>query len=485
MLTPCLLLIQQISLAHFCELHGPTSILCTQLNPVSCPTCFPCPTLPPPPAEDLTRNSSISSLFWESPGTPVYHTTAPLLYSPFDSPPTSPHSSNSSYNPYFGEYLPSASSRSSFGRPSFSSDYDFESCDSCSYLVPQGVSDRLPDGAPGSPTKDGKGRHGTPVLRTTQPITAYGPAEYEDEEDEEEEEEQHPDHDHDHDHEDETTDTYFHERNSLDMADPLSHASSSPDSVVNSARSSASSFLPQTHTHTLTYVTTRQPTSPVSYSLLRRSCIRTLSCETLPRSAPNGPLYFGDPVAGYTIAYVFRLKDPSARGRRRTYALIAMGGRDSWRVSTAYVAVTRFFERIAQEIVAMADRVLEKEAASRPSASSGIETPPLSTSLPMPSSAESSTSPEKTKDGRTTKSAATSPTSATRSTRNAEQMSSRLSDVSSFLSAKRVDTEGFPRVSRDVTQAKALSEIVGNERIFVELHQRFVLLLGRLAGTAS
>jgi len=155
---------------------------------------------------------------------------------------------------------------------------------------------------------------------------------------------------------------------------------------------------------------------------------------------------FGDPVAGYTIAYVFRLPDPRARGKLRTYALIALGGRDSWRVGKAMVKVTEIFESVANKITAMADKVLELESSvsSRPSTSERI-TPPLSTSASTMSTLSNRMSPEKK--------SATS-THSSPAARN-------ITPVSSFLSAKKVDPDGYPRVSREVMRAKGLAEIVG------------------------
>jgi len=242
----------------------------------------------------------------------------------------------------------------------------------------------------------------------------------------------------------------------------------SPDSAVDSAISSPLAISNNTHTHYLTYVTTRQPSSPSAYSLLRRSCIRTLSCENLPRGSPSGPLYFGDPVAGYTIAYVFRLADPRARGRRRTYALLALGGRDSWKVSNAMVAVTKAFEAIAARIVALADAVLDRETApatpaSRPGTAVGPAPPSLHPPLPLSASLPAAETPA---------GAAGVPLAPPRL---------GLSDVSSFLSAKKVDPDGYPRVSRDVMRAKGLAEIVGRDAFFVELHAQFCVILAGLA----
>jgi hypothetical protein len=191
----------------------------------------------------------------------------------------------------------------------------------------------------------------------------------------------------------------------------------------------------------------------------------------LPCGKPSGPLYFGDPVVGYTIAYIFRLPDPRARGQKRTYALIALGGRDSWRVGKAMVKVTAVFESIANRIIAMADKVLDRESAASPfnqqlsafsRPSTAMSSPPLSTSA---SSIPVFGSPQKDKS---LSSNASSPAQ-----RN-------ITPVSSFLSAKKVDPDGYPRVSRDVMRAKSLAEIVGREDFFVELHVRFCTLLSSL-----
>ena len=292
--------------------------------------------------------------------------------------------------------------------------------------------EKLPNGAPGSPIRDGKGRHGCPILRTTQPILAQGAAGQSDDEE---------------------------DSPQLSSKNPfLQPGDASPDSAAVPSVGSSQPASRSMHPHLLQFVTAHQPTSPAAYSLLRRSCIRTLSCENLPRGSPSGPLYFGDPIAGYTIAYVFRLPDPRARGRRRTYALIALGGRDSWRVSTAMVHITKVFESIAGQIVSMADQVLERESMlggpmELRSPMPGMMTPPLSTSAPAAAKKD-----DDALDKARSRSTATSP------------VSRNISDVSSFLSAKKVDPDGYPRVSRELMRAKGLAEIVGKENFFVELH---------------
>ncbi|KAJ4291170.1 hypothetical protein N0V90_010368 [Kalmusia sp. IMI 367209] len=134
-----------------------------------------------------------------------------------------------------------------------------------------------------------------------------------------------------------------------------------------------------------------------------------------------------------------------------------MAGRDGLRATKAMVKITEVFESIANRIVALAEKVLEKESAasqnpsqSRP-ATAVPRTPPFGTSATSAQSMPLFTSPQKE---RPFSSVASSP-----ATRN-------ITPVSSFLSAKKVDPDGFPRVSRDVMKAKSLVEIVGMEDFF-------------------
>ncbi|OCK84904.1 hypothetical protein K432DRAFT_344220 [Lepidopterella palustris CBS 459.81] len=425
-----------ISLAHFCEVHGPTSILCTQIQQNPCDTCHH----PVSPAsDDLSQSDSSCNGLYDQ------LSTVRQLSSPFETPPISPRSPSSSHNPYFPSYPSDTDFRRRF---SGSFDKDEDSCENCTFRVPKKVTDRLPNGAPGSPSKDGRGRNNSPVLRTSQPVLAHGaPAPQYDECNSS------PD------------------SSDAEQSKALTAMSHSTSSLPGSTPGSPLYIPRNTHTHTLTYLTMHQPSSPAVFSRLRRSCIRTLSCEMLPFGKPSGPMFFGDPVAGYTIAYIFRLQDPRARGQKRTYALLALGGRDSWRVGKAMVKVTEVFEAIANRIVVMADRVLERESAlssynqntllSRPSTAVPT-TPPLSTSA---SSMPVFMSPQKDK-----------PMSSTASS----PVMRNITPVSSFLSAKKVDPDGYPRVSREVMRAKDLSEIVGRDDFFVELHVRFCTLLSSL-----
>lgn len=391
-----------------------------------------------PPSEEPPPTFSYNGLY-DQPSALKLSSRLPQLTSPFETPPTSPRSPT--HNPYFPSF---PSSDSSFGsrRPSSTFDAEPDVCENCHFVVPKRYSDRLPNGAPGSPSKDGRRRNGSPVLRTSYNFPVRGPLVSDDLSSTDSSD---------------MSDTE--QSKSFDSSASQSYSDSVPTSPLFSSRSM--------HTHTLSYVSTSQPQSPATYSLLRRTCIRTLSTETLPMGKASGPMFFGDSHAGYTIAYVFRLQDPRSRGAKRTYALIAMAGRDSLRASRALVKVTEVFESVANRIVALAEQVLERESAasqnlSRPATAIPPSTPPLGSSV---SSMPAFTSPQK---DRQFSSVASSPT-----TRN-------ITPVSSFLSAKKVDPDGFPRVSRDVMKAKSLVEIVGMENFFVELHKIFCGLLHSL-----
>ncbi|CBX98011.1 hypothetical protein IAQ61_010115 [Plenodomus lingam] len=442
-----------ISLAHFCEIHGPTSIICTQASTSPCGSCNPCAT---PPSEDPQTAYACDALYASQPPASLnlnLHANLPRpLTSPLATPPTSPRSPTN--NSYFPTFPPSSSSSASFAhprRPSSSIDSDGETCENCQMVVPKKYSDKIPSGAPGSPSKDGRGRNGSPVLRTckTFPVRRLPCS---------------PD-------DGSSTDS------SSDLSDtepstsfPSAKSSLDPDSAP------ASPFLLSSrdmHTHTLNYISTSQPQSPTTYSLLRRTCIRALSTEVLPSSKSSGPMMFGDPAAGNTIAYVFRLPDPRSRGARRTYALIAMTGRNDRRAPKAFVQILEVFERVANRIVAMANNTLEREhSVSQTLARPNTTTAAISSPSPLhPSSSSSSSSmPPSFKWAQKDQSPSSTASSPTRN----------ITPVSSFLSAKRLDPDGFPRLSRDLMKAKSLNEIVGQDTFFVELHTLFCNLLHSL-----
>lgn len=362
--------------------------------------------------------------------------TTSTLSTPIDTPQHSPPKEERSH---FGDvpYI----NTSDIYKPRTGSDASEPDCTACNFSVPKSLSAQLPSGAPGSPTKDGHTSNGSPVLRTREAVIAC---------------------DGHHDTSGDDDETQAHQELHPTQYSP-------PLPVI----TNPTAFTSPCHTHTLTYLTTRTSPSPHTYSLLRRASIRTISSELLPRGASAGPFCFGDPVAGYTIAYVFRVPDPYARGSRRTHALLALAGKDGNRAFRASPAIWRTFERIANTIVDGAERVAKAtvaaegdDAASSRTSGAGQQHAArnvYATAKPRPPS--SSAHPQQQSQHQRT-----------------------FTPVSSFLSGRDVDPDGYPMRKpnlwgRQGQRQRSLAELVGNEYLFAELHAEFVALLQMLGRT--
>ncbi|KAH8423346.1 folliculin domain-containing protein [Aspergillus melleus] len=371
-----------LSLTHFCEVHGPTSIICSQVLPFSCSQCYPEHSDISPDDTPATSHDTVSSHGLRKEFSPSKSAEKPTNGSS-KSPKIEDH-------PYFLKSQPSAPEPQKISRVGGA---DGDTCASCSLTLPEGVSKQLPAGAPGTPNGDGKGNNASPVLRSRELVYSCGSNHC--------------------DYNDSANDSHTH--------------ASLPDSLHSSSVSSDASC----HTHILTYLSLRGPPNPADYALLRRSSIRTLSCELLPRGLSSGPLCFGDSNAGYTVAYIFRLPDPMARGKRRSYALVALAGKDANKAFRACPVIWRAFGRIASGIVNSAEKFQEEEKRREEQNSS--------------------------------------------SNRNGNHP---YTPVSSFLTGRTVDPDGMRRPGQ--VRARNLSDIVGNQYIFAEIHAHFVALLQQL-----
>jgi hypothetical protein len=143
----------------------------------------------------------------------------------------------------------------------------------------------------------------------------------------------------------------------------------------------------------------------------------------------DGQFCFGDSTTGYTIAYVFRLTDPKARGRRRAYAFIALAGKDASRAFQACPMLWEAFANMAKGIESAAQRHQDTQRRKQE---------------------QDAASPE--------------------------VRSRNYTPVSSFLTSRAVDPDGHPRRVGH-SAPRSLSEIVGDENIFTILHQYFVAIL--------
>ncbi|KAI1123047.1 vesicle coat protein [Nemania abortiva] len=412
----------QLCLAHYCDLHGPTPLMVTEGLPVPCGRCYD---------ENLgdtvrPRSSATSTASATSPGPPTAVTDALRklnLGAPRSSSATvaehdaqthraallrasnlAPHATQSVPNASVVQTPPQSPRRPADGfldaklngiaprRDSgFHRTYDEDvtkrasPCANCALTLPKRQD------AKSDKTDDSKSDAHGPTMRTRAPYArVYGsvadtsppPS--------------NPQSSSTSDAEDETP-----------SKEPVSRISPRRRPATSASQSSATSKggMPQ-HTHYLDYTSTHEPTVPTTYTIVRASCLRTLSFETLPRrpeatqstpsllgpasclpppplsamsvgpgyitapptpqsAASGGPIFFGDPSAGYTTAYIFRIPDMHARGRKRVYAFLALSTHRERLAMKAFSFISAAFRDLAawiQELVELeAERARERE----------------------------------------------------------------------------------------------------------------------------
>ena len=389
-------------------MHGPKSVLCTQARPTPCNQCDPTPSK----IRRLNSNDSFDNVSFDTDAQTV--TSTPDKASPIGRRSHDPSSKDiSRTSTAVDSVLPTPSIESSpyfvnvekqdhQARQNRFSPSQGDTCASCTFTVPDEIAKQLPAGAPGSPKSTGPGSNGSPVLRTRQMAPSC----------------------------------------TLDQAQSCtfdgppgrqcSHVTESGSSatVSSSFQSNATSSSSETscHLHEINYLTVRSPQDPTEYALLRAAVIRTLSSEMLPRGLSSGPIVVGDSTNGYTIAHVFRVPDPKARGRRRSYAFVALAGQDGQRALRAFPIISAAFHRLAEKLVQAAERHQEEQRLREQKAE------------------------------------------------EAESHNRKYTPVSSFLTQRVVDVNGMPRRVGQ-TLPRSLADITGNSRIFAEIHAEFCLTL--------
>ncbi|KFA79062.1 hypothetical protein S40288_08161 [Stachybotrys chartarum IBT 40288] len=279
---------------------------------------------------------------------------------------------------------------------------------------------------------------------------------------------------------------------------PASQASSDTDSEIDDPRrprnkkaessigsrgrstssNSTRSERPPYHVHYVDYTSTHEPTRGDAFSILRASCLRALSFETLPRApamasptssplttAPppfvttqsagsavsGGPIFFGDALAGYTTAYIFRIPDVHARGHKRVYAFLALSTHKERLAMKTFAVVSAAFRDLAGWIQQLAEAEADRAAAASPITVS------LHSNSGYPKLAQS-----------------------------AFDASAAERGGSSFLTGG----SGFTRrmggaVGASAPKARGLAELVGQPDFFIELHEKFVRLLFEVGITLS
>ncbi|PHH84179.1 hypothetical protein CDD83_2359 [Cordyceps sp. RAO-2017] len=248
-------------------------------------------------------------------------------------------------------------------------------------------------------------------------------------------------------------------------------APSASSRTTSCSSTSTSSERSAYHFHYINYTSTHEPIRADSFSLVRASCLRALSFETLPRApststptsspqpsqspsfvttqspgsaATGGAIFFGDAVAGYTTAYIFRIPDLHARGHKRVYAFMALSTHKERLAMKTFAMVSAAFRDLATWIQQLAEAEADRTRESSPIGSvlpngAWVPQPPLS-ALDALAAAD--------RGG-----------------------SSFLTGGSSF--ARRMGGPG----GTSSLKARGLAELVGQPDFFIELHGKFVRLL--------
>ncbi|KAL7619823.1 hypothetical protein AAE478_010368 [Parahypoxylon ruwenzoriense] len=421
----------QLCLAHYCDLHGPTPLMVTEGLPVPCGQCCDDANEPARPQtsaaardpqtvvadalrkmtigasrssstpvtdqEAQTHRASLLRASKLGPGSTGQSVTAAsaTTTSAIQTPPQSPRNAP--------EKLAEGNAKGGMRRdPSFHRTYDdsvtkrANPCANCALTLPKRQVSKIRKDE-STTTADSKSDQRGPTLRTRAPYARVfgGSGEISPPN-------SNPQSSYPSDTEDDTSPKGIKRSNSRRRP---------TTSTSHSSMSSSRSNVAQQHTHYLDYTSTHQSIVPTTYSIVRASCLRTLSFETLPRrpetsqsipslssplpgfppsfpspighgpgyitmtpnpqsAANGGPIFFGDPLAGYTTAYIFRIPDVHARGRKRVYAFLALSTHRERLAMKTFSFVSAAFRDLAnwiQELAEVeAERDREREEANSP-----------------------------------------------------------------------------------------------------------------------
>lgn len=443
----------QLCLAHYCDLHGPTPLMVTEGLPASCTVCFddvppisdrprssaqPSGTSPQSSAAlnealrslNLSRSSSAPAEDAQTHAALLRSASGGATPSAIDTPPDSPRPATS---------LPPR--RDSSFRRTYDETVTKKQgpCDNCAMTLPP----RQQGGSGNVLTTNTRG----PTLRTRAPAErvfgAGGQASPPSSQ---------------------TSSDTDGDRDDGHRARKRTTPSASSRDTSRSSTSTAADRTPF-HVHYVDYTSTHDPVMPDSFSLVRASCLRTLSFETLPRApatatptsplssaspafvttqsagsaVSGGPIFFGDALAGYTTAYIFRIPDVHARGHKRVYAFMALSTHRERLAMKTFAVVSAAFRDFAGWIQQLAEAEAERAAADASPIGSTVYAAPKKPAADAPAADRGG--------------------------------SSFLTGGSGFT--RRMGGGG----GASAPKARGLAEIVGQPDVFIELHRRFVHLL--------
>lgn len=117
-------------------------------------------------------------------------------------------------------------------------------------------------------------------------------------------------------------------------------------------------FISDDIENNMTYITTRYPYLSRLYPIVRQACVRSLSCEFCP--GREGAIFFGDEQNGYSLSYIFKLKDIQARGFQRWYSISFLHSDKSFIIASWGFLVSKF-KATAKDLQANAEKMFEFE----------------------------------------------------------------------------------------------------------------------------
>ncbi|KAL2135189.1 hypothetical protein VTI74DRAFT_9506 [Chaetomium olivicolor] len=388
-----------LCLAHYCDLHGPTPLMVTEGLPVPCSTC--CDDGLPgsldrtrsraPTSGDSAHAANITEALrrlsfgqQRSSSTPATEQEAQLQAQRASlryaaQAATGTGSSSAIETPPQSPCLPPGAQQRSRQDSGFRRTYDdyvtrrAGPCENCALTLPKrqegskdGGLESRPDRGPTLRTRAPCARVFTGLDTNTSPPTSQ------------------------------SSSSVTSEDESTSRTRPPHRRTGTAYSVTSRSSTSSGSVNANAHTHYLDYTSTHEPLAPSSFSLVRASCLRTLSLETLPRApatsppsagpamptpngSPNTPAYvtthsigsaasggsifFGDKKVGYTTAYIFRVPDVHARGHKRVYAFLALSTHPEHVAVKPFTFLSAAFRDMASWIQELAEAEAERAQA--------------------------------------------------------------------------------------------------------------------------
>ncbi|XP_071489862.1 folliculin-like [Diadema antillarum] len=121
-------------------------------------------------------------------------------------------------------------------------------------------------------------------------------------------------------------------------------------------------FISNDNEAKISYISSQNPEHPELFTILRQACIRSLSCEIC--QGKEGPIFFGDEDHGYTLSYMFVIKDTQARGLQRGYSIIVVM-MDKIYLLNSWPFLVKHMKALIDELKMKANKVYEQEQAQK------------------------------------------------------------------------------------------------------------------------